>query len=100
MYSPLSGNPETPGAAYAYGLKLPSGFLGHYCFNAPAELTIMKGKLTLSSSRLRTGERRRLNPGVVYSVEAELPSIVLISATVPWPTRNEPGAPIIPVERC
>ena len=96
----LEGDGGTPGEAYEYDLKMPEGFLGHYCFNARAELIVLRGELTLSSRRLRKGERRSLSPGIIYSVQAEMPAIVVISTTTPWPTRAEPGAPTSSEERC
>jgi hypothetical protein len=100
IYAPLEGDRETPGEAYTYSLKMPAPFFGHYCFDAPAELTVLRGKVNLSSAGLREGERRELKPGIVYSVEAELPAIVVISTITPWPSRAEPGAPVTPGEGC
>jgi hypothetical protein len=99
-YARLEGTTGTPGETYEYGLKVPEGFFGHYCFNARAELILLRGELNLSSRRLREGERRRLAPGIIYSIQADMPAIVVISTTAPWPTRSEPGAPTTAEKRC
>lgn len=99
-YGRLEGDGRTPGEPFSYGLKLPMGFDGHYCFNARTELMVLRGEIRYGSRRLLQGERGRLAAGLIYSIRPEVPSVLLVSTTVSWPTRSEPGAPRLAVERC
>jgi hypothetical protein len=99
-YARIEGDGRTPGEPFSYGLKLPAGFDGHYCFNARTELMVLRGEIRYGSRWLRQGERGRLAAGIIYSVRPETPSVLLISTIAPWPTHSEPGAPRVAVERC